>query len=135
MRDHNGMAAYVYFETNLLTHDKARRMRPKSSSFRGLQRKKTIKGISRRSLSEHGTRQYQRSMAALDLVEKVEAALIRQVSEVANQDCDRMLVARATMSLKDCNHLRGPGNVARLADYGKNPKQLLRTPTCEPTST
>ena len=49
--------------------------------------------------------------AALDLIEKVGAARIRQVSEVANQVCDRMLVARAAMSLKNCHGFRGPGNV------------------------
>jgi len=46
--------------------------------------------------------------AALYLVEKVEAAHIRQVSEVANEVCDRMLVARAAMLLKSCHGFRGP---------------------------
>ena len=35
--------------------------------------------------------------AALYFVEKVEAALIRQVAEVANEVCDRMLVACAAI--------------------------------------
>jgi hypothetical protein len=57
--------------------------------------------------------------AALYLVEKVEAAHIRQVSEVANEVCDRMLVARAAMLLKSRHGFRNPGNVARLVDHGR----------------
>jgi hypothetical protein len=38
--------------------------------------------------------------AASDFIEKVEATHIRQVSQIANQVCDRMLVACATMLLK-----------------------------------
>ena len=49
--------------------------------------------------------------AALYLVEKVEAALLRQVSEVANEVCDRMLVACVAMFLKNCHRFRGPVNV------------------------
>ena len=55
--------------------------------------------------------------AALYLIEKVEAAHIRQVSEVANEVCDRMLVACAAILLKSCHGLRGPDNVARLVDH------------------
>ena len=54
---------------------------------------------------------------ALYLVEKVEAALLSQVSEVANEVCDRMLVARAAMSLKNRHRFRGSGNVPSLIDH------------------
>ena len=55
--------------------------------------------------------------AALYLVEKVEAALIRQVAEVANEVCDRMLVACAAMSLKNRHRFRGSDNVPRFVDH------------------
>jgi hypothetical protein len=55
--------------------------------------------------------------AALYLVEKVGAARIRQVSEVANKVCERMLVACAAMSLKNCHRFRGSGNVPCLIDH------------------
>ena len=55
--------------------------------------------------------------AALYLVEKVGAARIRQVSEAANKVCERMLVACAAMSLKNCHRFRGYGNVPCLIDH------------------
>ena len=64
--------------------------------------------------------------AAFYLVEKVEAALISQVSEVANEVGDRMLVACAAMLLKNRHCFRGPGNVA-LSIIG-NPYQPLVPP-------
>ena len=56
--------------------------------------------------------------AAPYLVEKVEAAPLSQVSEIANEVCDRMLVACAAMFLKNCHCIRGPGNMAPLVDQG-----------------
>jgi hypothetical protein len=55
--------------------------------------------------------------AALYLIEKVGATRIRQVSEAANKVCDRMLVARAAMFLKNCHGFCCPGNVAHLVDH------------------
>jgi hypothetical protein len=55
--------------------------------------------------------------AALYLVEKVEPVLLRQVSEVANEVGDRMLVACAAVSLKNCHRFRGSGNVPSLVDH------------------
>jgi len=51
------------------------------------------------------------------LAKEVEAALLGQVSEVANKVCDRMLVACAAMFLKNCYCFRGPSNVAHLVDH------------------
>jgi hypothetical protein len=46
-----------------------------------------------------------------DLTEKVKAALLSQVSEIANQVCDGMLVTGAAVPLKNRDGLGGPGNV------------------------
>jgi hypothetical protein len=46
-----------------------------------------------------------------DLTDKVKAALLSQVSEIANQVCDGMLVAGAAVLLKNRDGLGGPGNV------------------------
>jgi hypothetical protein len=51
------------------------------------------------------------------LVEKVEAALLGQMSEIANEVCDRMLVAGAAMCLKNCHGFCGPGYVTCLVDH------------------
>ena len=46
--------------------------------------------------------------APLCLTDEVKAAILGQVSEVANEVRDRMLVARAAMLLKSCHGFRGP---------------------------
>ena len=55
--------------------------------------------------------------AALDFVQKVETALLSQVSEVTNEVCDRMLVTRAAMRLENRNRFGGSGNVTRFIDH------------------
>ena len=55
--------------------------------------------------------------AALDFVQKVEATLLGQVSKVANEVRDRMLVAGAAMLLKNRNRFGRSGNVARFIDH------------------
>ena len=57
--------------------------------------------------------------APLCLTDEVKAAILGQVSEVANEVRDRMLVARAAMLLKSRHGFRNPGNVARLVDHGR----------------
>jgi hypothetical protein len=46
-----------------------------------------------------------------DFAEKVEATLLRQVPEVADQICDGVLVPGAAVLLKNCNGLGSPCNV------------------------
>jgi hypothetical protein len=46
-----------------------------------------------------------------DLTDKVEAALLSQVSEIADQVCDGMLVTSAAVLLKNSDGLGGPGDV------------------------
>jgi hypothetical protein len=46
-----------------------------------------------------------------DLTDKVKAALLSQVSEIANQVCDGMLVAGAAVPLISRDGVGGPGNV------------------------
>ena len=46
-----------------------------------------------------------------DLTDKVKAAFLSQVSEIANQVCDGMLVAGAAVPLINRDGLGGPGNV------------------------
>ena len=49
-----------------------------------------------------------------DLTDKVKAAFLSQVSEIANQVCDGMLVAGAAVPLINRDGLGGPANVDRL---------------------
>jgi hypothetical protein len=49
--------------------------------------------------------------APLDLAEKVEATLLRQVPEVADQVCDCVLVTSTAVPLKNGDGLGGPRNV------------------------
>ncbi len=53
--------------------------------------------------------------ASLDSGQEVEAALIGQVSEVANQVCDGVLVARAAVVLENGDRVGAPGDVAGLS--------------------
>jgi hypothetical protein len=46
-----------------------------------------------------------------DLTDKVEPALLSQVSEIADQVCDGMLVTGAAVPLKNRDGLGGPRNV------------------------
>jgi hypothetical protein len=49
--------------------------------------------------------------APLDLAEKVEATLLRQVPEISDQVCDGMLMTRVAVSLKYSDGLGGPYDV------------------------
>ena len=55
--------------------------------------------------------------ASLYLTEEVKAALLGQVSEVANLVCDSMLVAGATMLLENGHRISGPGDVSGFVDH------------------
>jgi hypothetical protein len=55
--------------------------------------------------------------ASLYLTEEVKAAFLGQVSEVANEVCDGMLVACATMLLENSYRFGGPRDVVRLVDH------------------
>jgi hypothetical protein len=55
------------------------------------------------------------SNAPSHLVEKVEATLLGQMSEIADQVCDGMLITSAAVPLKNGDRVGGPGDmVARL---------------------
>ncbi len=58
--------------------------------------------------------------ASLYLTQEVEAALLGQVSEVANQVYDSMLVAGATMLLENGHRISGPGDVSGFVDHTHN---------------
>jgi hypothetical protein len=49
--------------------------------------------------------------ASPDLAKKVEAALLGQMSQIADQVCDGMLVTGAAVPLKNRDGLGGPSNV------------------------
>jgi hypothetical protein len=55
--------------------------------------------------------------ASLYLTQEVEAALLGQVSEVANQVCDSMFVAGATPLLENGHRLSGPGDMSGFVDH------------------
>ena len=55
--------------------------------------------------------------ASLYLIEEVEAALLGQVSEVANQVCDSMLVAGATLLLENGHRVSGSGDVSGFVNH------------------
>ena len=61
------------------------------------------------------------------LAQEIKAALVGEVSEVANQVCNGMLVARITMLLQSCNRVGGPGDVSGFIDHAHNPQ-----PECKP---
>jgi hypothetical protein len=50
-------------------------------------------------------------MPRFDLAEKIEATILRQVPEVADQVCNGMLVTGAAMPLKNVDGLGGPRDV------------------------
>jgi len=52
--------------------------------------------------------------SSLNLTDKVEAALLSEVSEIADQVCNRMLVSGAAVLLKNRDGFRDPDNVVRL---------------------
>jgi hypothetical protein len=60
------------------------------------------------------------------LAHKIEAALVGQVSEIANQICNGMLIARTTMLLESCNRVGGPGYVANFVDHTNKPTMMRR---------
>src|SRR5665811_191457 len=54
-----------------------------------------------------------------DLTDKVETALLSQVSEIADQVCDGMLVTGAAVLLKNRDGLRGPRNVVGFIGHAR----------------
>ena len=60
------------------------------------------------------------------LTHKIEAALVGQVSEIANQICNGMLIAHTTMLLESCNRVGGPGYVANFVDHTNKPTMMRR---------
>ena len=59
---------------------------------------------------------------SLYLSQEVEAALLGQVSEVANQVCDSTLVASAAVLLEDGHRVGGLGYVSGFVDHAHNPE-------------
>ena len=51
------------------------------------------------------------------LADKVETALIREMSEIADQVGDGMIVTCPAMTLKQCHDLSGPGDVVGSVDH------------------
>src|ERR1039458_1429143 len=54
-----------------------------------------------------------------DLTDKVEAALLSQVSEIADQVCDGMLITGAAVLLKNRDGLGGPRNVVGFIGHAR----------------
>jgi hypothetical protein len=63
-----------------------------------------------------------------DLAEKVEAALLRQVPEVADKVCDGMLVTSVAVSLKYGDGLGGPGNVVGFIGHASHRLRACEKP-------
>jgi hypothetical protein len=61
-----------------------------------------------------------------DLTDKVETALFSQVSEIADQVCDGMLVTGAAVPLKNSDGLRGPRNVVGFIGHARPSTWLLK---------
>ena len=51
------------------------------------------------------------------LAQEVEASLLGQVSQVADQVCDGMLVASSAVLLENFDRIGGPGDVVRVVDH------------------
>ena len=60
--------------------------------------------------------------ASFYLTQEIEAALLGQVSEVANQVCDSVLVASAAVFLVDVHRVGGPGYMSGFVDHDHNPE-------------
>ena len=60
--------------------------------------------------------------ASFYLTQEIEAALLGQVSEVANQVCDSMVVACAAVFLEDGHRVGGLGYVSGFVDHAHNPE-------------
>ena len=69
--------------------------------------------------------------APFDLAEKIEAALLRQVSEVADQVCDGMLVTSAAVPLKNGDCLGGPRNVVDFIGYASHRLRAYQKPAAQ----
>jgi hypothetical protein len=70
--------------------------------------------------------------APLDLAEKVEATILSQMTEVADQVCDGMLVSGATVLLKKRNCLGSPCNMigfVRHVRFSMAPPVKMPTPS------
>jgi hypothetical protein len=63
---------------------------------------------------------------SLDLTDKVEAALLSQVSEIADQVCDGMFVTSAAVPLKNRGGLGGPRNVVSFIGHARPSTWLLK---------
>ena len=63
--------------------------------------------------------------APLYLTDEVKAALLGQVSEVANEVCDGMFVACAATFLENCHRFRSPSDVVSIMSItlNQNPGQ------------
>ena len=66
--------------------------------------------------------------AALCLTDEVKAALIGQVSEVANNVCNGMFVTCAAAHLESCYRFGGPSDVVGFVDHARNPKVINAKP-------
>src|SRR6266487_1197728 len=62
-----------------------------------------------------------------DLTDKVEAALLSQVSEIASQVCNGMLVTGAAAPLKNRDGLGGPRTVVGFISHAPPSKRCYRT--------
>jgi hypothetical protein len=51
------------------------------------------------------------------LAQKVEASILSQVPEVADQVCDGMLVASSALLLENFDRIGGPGDVVSVVDH------------------
>jgi hypothetical protein len=56
---------------------------------------------------------------SLDLADKVEAALLSQMSEIADQVCNGMFISGTTVPLKNLNGLGGPRNVVGFIPHAR----------------
>ena len=60
--------------------------------------------------------------ASFYFAQEIEAALLGQVSEVANQVCDSVLVASAAVFLEDVRRVGGPVYVSGFVEHAHNPE-------------
>src|SRR5215475_4681846 len=57
--------------------------------------------------------------SSLDFIDKVEAALLSQMSEIADQVCNGMFISGRTVPLKNLNGLGGPRNVVGFIPHAR----------------
>jgi hypothetical protein len=66
------------------------------------------------------------SNPSLDLADKVEAALLSQMSEIADQVCNGMFISGTTVPLKNLDGLGGPRNVVGFISHARPSTWLLK---------